>query len=130
MALNTRTFIDFDMDFLANPITKDILKKTNEDSIAQSLSNLLQTAHYERLFNANLGCNLKRFLFEQIDDITTNNIKEEIFQTITNYEPRVKLLDVNVIPKYEADGYEVGVKFFVLNDPQPITITFFLERVR
>lgn len=130
MSLNARTFIDFDMDFLANPITKDVLKKTNEDSIAQSLSNLLQTSHYERLFNASLGCNLKRYLFEPIDNVSTNNIKEEISRTIDNYEPRVKLLDVTVDPNYDANGYNVGIKFFIRNDPQPITITFFLERVR
>ncbi len=118
------------MDFLPNPITKDILKKTNESSIAQSIGNLLQTSHYERLFNANIGCNLKRHLFEPIDNISTNNIKEEIIQTITNYEPRVKLLDVSVVPDYDSNGYTVSIKFFVNNDPQPITITFFLERVR
>ena len=130
MSLNTRTFIDCDMDFLANPITKDILKKTNENSIAQAISNLLQTSHYERLFNANIGCNLKRHLFEPIDSISTNNIREEITQTINNYEPRVKLLDVTVTPNYDENGYTVSIKFFVINDPQPITITFFLERVR
>ncbi len=130
MPLNSRTFIDFDVDFLPNPITKDILKKTNESSIAQSIGNLLQTSHYERLFNANIGCNLKRHLFEPIDNISTNNIKEEIIQTITNYEPRVKLLDVSVVPDYDSNGYTVSIKFFVNNDPQPITITFFLERVR
>jgi phage baseplate assembly protein W len=130
MPLNSRTFIDFDVDFLPNPITKDILKKTNESSIAQSIGNLLQTSHYERLFNANIGCNLKRHLFEPIDNISTNNIKEEIVQTITNYEPRVKLLDVSVVPDYDSNGYTVSIKFFVNNDPQPITITFFLERVR
>jgi phage baseplate assembly protein W len=73
---------------------------------------------------------LKKYLFEPIDNITTNNITEEIIRTITNYEPRVQLLDVVVIPDYDKNGYDVSVKFIVRNDPQPITITFFLERVR
>ena len=130
MALSTRTFSDIDVDFMPNPITSDILKKTNENAIAQSISNLLQNSHYERLFNPELGCNLKRYLFEPIDNITTNNIIEEITKTIVNYETRVQLLDVTANPDYDKNGYDVSIKFIIRNDPQPITITFFLERVR
>ncbi len=130
MALSTRTFSDIDVDFMPNPITSDILKKTNENAIAQSIGNLLQTSHYERLFNPELGCNLKRYLFEPIDNITTNNIIEEITKTIVNYETRVQLLDVTANPDYDKNGYDVSIKFIIRHDPQPITITFFLERVR
>jgi phage baseplate assembly protein W len=130
MALSARTFSDIDVDFMPNPITSDILKKTNENAIAQSIGNLLQTSHYERLFNPELGCNLKRYLFEPIDNITTNNIIEEITKTIVNYETRVQLLDVTANPDYDKNGYDVSIKFIIRNDPQPITITFFLERVR
>jgi phage baseplate assembly protein W len=124
MALSTRTFSDIDVDFMPNPITSDILKKTNENAIAQSIGNLLQTSHYERLFNPELGCNLKRYLFEPIDNITTNNIIEEITKTIVNYETRVQLLDVTANPDYDKNGYDVSIKFIIRNDPQPITITF------
>jgi hypothetical protein len=130
IALNTRTYKDIDLDFLANPITKDVLKKTNEEAIAASISNLLQTSNYERLFNPDLGCNLKRYLFEPVDDITTNNIREEIVRTIVNFEPRVDLLDVQVEPFPDENLYNVAIKFFIKNDPDPITITLFLERVR
>ena len=130
MALASRTFSDIDMDFMPNPITQDILKKTNDNAIAQSIGNLLQTGHYERLFRPEIGCNLKKHLFEPIDNITTNNISEEINRTIANYETRVQLLDVVVTPDYDNNGYNVSIKFIIRNDPQPITITFFLERVR
>jgi phage baseplate assembly protein W len=130
IALNTRTYKDIDLDFLPNPITKDVLKKTNEEAIAASISNLLQTSNYERLFNPSLGCNLKRYLFEPVDDITTNNIREEIVRTIVNFERRVDLLDVQVEPFPDENMYNVSIKFFIKNDPDPITITLFLERVR
>lgn len=129
-ALGTRTYTDIDLDFLPNPITKDVLKKTDEEAIAASIANLLQTSNYERLFNPKLGCNLKRYLFEPIDDITTNNIREEIQRTIKNFEPRVDLLDVLVEPFPDDNYYSVSIKFFMKNDPNPITITLFLERVR
>lgn len=130
MALFTRKFTDIDLDFDANPITKDIQKKVDAEAIGTSIRNLLSTSHYERLFNPDIGCNLKRYLFEPIDDITTNNIQEEIVKTIKNYERRVELMGVNVVPQYDLNAYEISVKFFTKNDPLPITISFFLERVR
>jgi uncharacterized protein len=130
MALFTRKFTDIDLDFDANPITKDVQKKVDAEAIGTSIRNLLSTSHYERLFNPDIGCNLKRYLFEPIDDITTNNIQEEIVKTIKNYERRVELMGVNVVPQYDLNAYEISVKFFTKNDPLPITISFFLERVR
>jgi phage baseplate assembly protein W len=130
MGLITRTYTDIDLDFLPNPITGDILKKTDEQAIAASIGNILQTAHYERLFNPALGCNIKKYLFEPIDDITTNNIREEITRSIVNFERRCELLDVIVTPEYDENGYSITIKFFTRNDPNPVTLTFFLERIR
>jgi len=130
MALLTRTYSDLDLDFMPNPITGDILKKTDDQAIAASIANILQTSHYERLFNPNFGCNVKRYLFEPIDDITTNNIREEISRSITNFERRCQLLDVIVEPDYDNNGYTISIKFFTRNDPSPVTLTYFLERIR
>lgn len=130
MALNSRKYTDIDLDFLPNPITKDILKKVDDHALAASVGNLLQTSHYERLFNPALGCNLKRYLFEQIDDITTNGIQEEITRTIKNFETRVDLSDVTVTPDFDNNGYNISIKFFIRNEASPIVINFFLERVR
>lgn len=130
MALTTRKYSDLDLDFLPNPITGDLLKVTDEQAIATSIGNILQTSNYERLFNPALGCNLKKYLFEPIDDITTNNIREEITKSITNFERRCELLDVIIQPDYDLNGYTVTIKFFTRNDPNPVTLTFFLERIR
>lgn len=130
MAIYTRKYSDIDLDFLPNPITGDVLKKQEDEAIAASIANLLQTANYERLFNPALGSNLKRYLFEPIDDITTNNIREEITRTIQNYETRVQLLDVLVEPFPDENAYSVSISFFTKTDPEPVTITIFLERVR
>ena len=130
MSTNLKRYKDLDLDFLPNPITGDVLKKVNDHAIAASIGNLLQTSHYERLFNPSIGANLKRYLFEQIDDITTNNITEEITRTIKNFEPRVNLSDVIVAPDFDNNGYNITVKFFIKNEPTQIVINFFLERVR
>lgn len=130
MSLVTRQFSDIDLTFDRHPVTKDILKKTNENAIATSVYNLLMTTHYERPFNPDLGSNLKKMLFEPIDSVTTSVIQDMIFQTIKNYEPRVEVQSVLATPDYDNNGYRVSIIFFIKNTTDPLTITLFLERVR
>lgn len=130
MSLIARKFSDFNLDFTAHPVTGDVTKKLNENAIAQSIRNLLLTSNYERPFNPDLGSNIKKFLFEPIDNVTTSLIQDSIFQTLTNYEPRITMQSVVATPNYDEDRYDVTVTFFVKNTTEPLAITFFLERVR
>lgn len=130
MSLITRKYSDIDLDFDVHPVSKDILKKTNENAIAASIRNLLLTSHYERPFNPNLGSNLKKFLFEPIDNVTTSLIEDSIYRTLVNFEPRVTIQKVSATPNYDENRYDVNVTFFVKNTAEPLTINFFLERVR
>ena len=115
MSLIARKFSDFNLDFTAHPVTKDVTKKLNENAIAQSIRNLLLTNFYERPFKPQLGSNLKKFLFEPIDNITTSLIQDAIFETLRNYEPRVTVQEVVATPNYEDQRYDVSVTFFVKN---------------
>jgi phage baseplate assembly protein W len=130
MSLITRRYSDFDLDFDAHPVTKDVSKKLNENAITQSVRNLLLTSHYERPFKPELGSNLKKFLFEPIDNITTSLIQDAIWYTLTNYEPRIEIQEVVASPNYEENRYDITMSFFIKNTVDPITISFFLERVR
>lgn len=130
MSLITRKYSDFNLDFTAHPVTGDITKKLNENAIAQSIRNLLLTSHYERPFKPQLGSNVKKFLFEPIDNITTSLIQDSIFETLRNYEPRITIQEVVATPNYDEQRYDVNITFFVENSVEPLTINFFLERVR
>lgn len=130
MALITRTYSDLDLDFGKHPVTGDILKKKDVLAVATSLKNLFNTSNYERLFQPDIGCDLKRMLFEPIDVTSTVLMQDVIKQTIINFEPRVKLQDVSVEAFSEKNGYKVFVTFYYGNTPEPITIRLFLERIR
>ena len=64
--LKTRDYKDIDVSFLKHPIKKDVLSVIGEDSIIQSLKNLILTNYYERLFQPQLGCNIRKLLFENM----------------------------------------------------------------
>lgn len=130
MSLIARKYTDIDLSFNAHPVTKDILRKRDENSIAQSIKTLLLTSHYERLYNPDLGSNLKRFLFEPIDNVTTTLIQDSIFETLKNYETRIQIEEIVAAPNFDLDRYDVSITFYLKNVLEPVTVSFFLERIR
>ena len=123
-------FSDLDLNFTIHPIKKDINRHTNETAVVNSIKNLILTNHYERPFQPDIGSNVRRMLFENMDTITSTVLENEIAQTIKNYEPRVNISTLNVSPDYENNGFKVYMQFYVVNRTTPITINFFLERIR
>lgn len=95
-----------------------------------AIKNIISTNHYEKPFQPDYGSNVRRMLFESLDIITASALEREIEQSITNYEPRVSLLGVKVIPDFDNNGFNVEMQFFILNKSEPVTINFLLERLR
>ena len=126
----TRQYRDLDLNFTIHPLRKDINKNLDEVAIVNSIKNIVSTNHYEKPFQPDFGSNVRRMLFESLDNITASALEREIEQSITNYEPRIKLLGVKVIPDFENNGFNVEMQFYILNKSEPVTITFLLERLR
>jgi phage baseplate assembly protein W len=127
---STRSFKDLDLNFTIHPIRKDINTHKNEYAIINSVKNLVLTNHYERPFQPEIGSNIRRLLFENVDAITAAQIEREITETVENFEPRVQVSKVTAAADPDNNGYKVTLEFFVINNANPITINFFLERIR
>lgn len=123
-------YLDLDINFKSHPITGDVAKNKDEYAIIGAMKNLFFTNFYERPFQPQIGSNIRRMLFEPMDGITSSAIKDDITNVIKNYEPRIDLKGVKVIPDYDKNRYDVEIVFFMVNDPEPLTINFFLERAR
>ena len=126
----TRGFKDLDLNFTAHPIRKDVNKHVNEYAIINSVKNLMLTNHYERPFQPDLGSNIRRLLFENVDVIIAARLEREINETISNFEPRVEISKVVALPTPDENRYNIELEFFIINRPDPVTINFFLERIR
>ena len=127
---STRNFIDLDLNFAIHPIRKDINTHKAEYAVINSVKNLILTNHFEKPFQPEVGSNIRRLLFENVDSIMAAQIEREIEETINNFEPRVQISSVIAIHAPEENGYKIRLEFFVINNPDPITINFFLERIR
>ena len=127
---NNRTYKDFSFIFNKHPSTLDLVSKTNEDAIKQSLKNLLLTKHYERPFHPELGCQIHSLLFENWDPIIEKTMQQTIIDLVNKFEPRVRLVEVRINPKPDDNGVDVTVEFQITNSDRPIKFTTALNRVR
>ena len=125
-----RDFKDLDLNFNIHPVRKDISKSIGPMAVVNSIKNLILTNHYERPFQPDIGSNVRRLLFENLDNITASTIKDEIERTIVNYEPRATVKTINVTADYDNNGFKVYLEFFIVNQTAPIVINFLLERIR
>ena len=127
----SKGFKDLSMTFQVNPVNSDLIAVKNENAIARSIRNLVLTHPGERFFNSNLGSRVHRLLFDSVDDITGALIKDEIVDTIENYEPRVKLKDVIVTPIIDNNEFNVKIIFDVIGiDALPQQLAFALQPTR
>ena len=130
MANITKLYSDIDFTFIRKPGTNDVALSYDNQAVIRSVRNLLQTKHYDRPFNPGLGSNMELMLFEPVSDMTASSIEAEIKNTIENYEKRVSLKDVKVVPSPDQNAYEASLTFFLENATIPTTITLLLERNR
>lgn len=123
-------YTDFHKDLTVNPISGDVALKSNEESIKESLKNLILTNRGERLFQPNIGSDVRASLFENATPVNMKILEERVKDVINNYEPRVSLIDVDVVSIYDNNRVQITIYFYVKNSEDPVSVTVFIERVR
>ena len=127
----SRTFKDISLSFTPHPVTKDLPILKNENAIVRSVRNLVQTIPTERFFNSNLGSDVTDSLFGFVDYGTASLIEDQITTTVTNFEPRVENLEVEVEPQTDNNTFGVVVRFDVVGQEFPTQeFAFLLETTR
>lgn len=128
--ITTKIYSDIDFTFTKKPVTADVALSYDGQAVIRSVRNLLLTKHYDRPFNPGLGSNISAMLFEPVSPFTASSLESEIKTTIANYEPRVNLQTVKVVPNNDQNSYSVSLTFFLENATSPTTVTLLLERNR
>ena len=101
------------------------------NQVIRSIRNIVFTVPGEKFFNPNFGSRISQSLFENIDDITALAIKDEIINSITNYEPRVSLIGVNVTADFDNHAFDVRISYRVIGaDIVPQQLEFVLLPTR
>ena len=127
---STRTYVDLDLDFTRHPVTNDVVKITDVEAVKRSVRNLINTQFYERPFHPELGCGVRDMLFENYTPMTGIFMRRKIEEVLRNYEPRASLTSIQVNEQMDRNAIDVVVNFYVLNLPNPVSVTTTLQRIR
>lgn len=109
--------------------------RVTKDSYSSNLLLLLLTQKGERYYDSEYGTNLLKYVFEPNDNLTSNQIEEEIKNTVSLYIPELKITSVTFNFGFDDEGNKisdnqinVNVKFVysegVLNEAGNIDINF------
>ena len=127
----SKGFKDISMSFKVSPLTFDLIANKNETAIARSIRNLILTVPGERPFNPELGSQVSRLLFNPMDDITTDSLREQISNTINNFEPRVNLRQVVVQPNFDVGEYDISIRYDIVGiEASTQQLSFALQQIR
>lgn len=124
-------FKDISMTFQSNPLNSDLIALKNETAISRSIRNIVFTLPGEKFFNENFGSRVSRSLFENVDEISASIIRDEIRNSINNYEPRVQLIEVQTIPDYDNGSFDVVINYRIIGANVPAQqLQFVLQPTR
>lgn len=121
-------FSDIDLSLTKNPATGDIYLIQNEKAIANSFKNLLQENFYERLFRPEIGTQLYSILFENNVGGLDAFIEDIIKLTISNFEKRVKIIDINV--NSEKHSLYITINYQIVGFQDIYNATVFLKKTK
>ena len=124
-------FKDISMSFQTNPLNSDLIALKNATAISRSLRNIVLTTPGEKFFNERFGSRVSESLFENVDSITANIIESEIRTSITNYERRVRLIQVKADADPDNNNFDVTIKYQIIGaDVPPQSLQFVLQPTR
>ena len=127
----SRSFKDISLSFEPHPVTRDLQILKNESAIRRSVRNIVETIPTERFFNSSFGSDVRSSLFEFVDFGTASVIQNQIEIAITNFEPRVENINVEVEPNPDDNTFNVIVVFDIIGQEFPTQeYSFLLEATR
>lgn len=126
----TETYSDFHKDLTLSPVNFDISRKLDEDSIKESIRNIVMTNRGERLFQPNLGCDIRRMLFENFTPDMVITAKDMINNAVKTFEPRAEIVGVDIITGIDINSLDIIIVYSIINRQEPLTLVITLDKVR
>ncbi len=123
-------YSDFMTDFVKHPVTSELVLVTNEDSVAQSLRNIILTDLGEWPFRPSVGSNIRASLFQNYGPFMVEDLTRAITDAVKNCEPRAKIVGLQIYEN-QANG-EIGVNlmFTTINSTEVFSLNQILKRAR
>ena len=99
------------------------LSYTTEEQAISNLQNLLLTKKGERYMQPNFGTNIQSFLFQQLNDTTTNELVDSVSEDIENWLPYI-IID-SIKSNIEFNELQLRIAFRVSEQGANLVINVF-----
>lgn len=99
------------------------------DVVKEDLLNHIFTRFGERVKMASFGSIIPTITFEPLDDETVFRVQEDI-QAVLDYDPRVEIIELKVIPVYEENALVIlaDVRYVEIGLAERLDIRIEFER--
>lgn len=91
----------------------DIKIDYDVDAIKNSLRSIFSTYPGQRLLLPEFGIGIERFLFSPVSDGTARAIGTLMNQAIENWEPRVQVIELQIVPRVDDHRYDISLNFYI-----------------
>jgi phage baseplate assembly protein W len=125
-------------DFLGvgwtSPVERDekgqIKMARYEDCVRQSIWTILSTAYGERVMHPDFGCGIHNLVFAPNSAGTIGQVVSEVQQALTQWEPRIDVLDVDAYPDPNQPNrllIQINYQIRTTNNRFNLVYPFYLE---
>tara|TARA_R110002020_G_scaffold109856_6_gene254133 strand:+ start:194 stop:682 length:489 start_codon:yes stop_codon:yes gene_type:complete len=108
--LDLETSVYYNKQLNKNSVLKDVQASFDENAIRNSITNIFLTAPGEKILSPEFGLDLRRHLFEAINEFNAFAIKDEIKNRLPRMEPRIQIDRVGVIPNADMNEYQINMQ--------------------
>ena len=113
---------------LGSKVEKTDLKVSYDiGAVTNSLVNILTTRKRQKILDPEFGLRLEDYLFEPVSEMVAQEIENEITEAIENFEPRVRLQTVSVVPYPDDYKYEINLYYNIPSLKQAVRLKGKLE---
>lgn len=93
----------------ASKVKTDLNVSYDIYAVKNSISNILTTKKSEKILSPEFGLRIEDYLFEPVSNTTATAIASEILNAINLFEPRVQIVQLQVIPYPDQYLYVINL---------------------
>lgn len=123
-------YSDLDLSFVPHPLTGDLTPKKDAEAVSRAVKHLVFWNEFDKPFDATLKSNVKRYLFEQNNQITRSNLEDDLKWVLKSLEPRIKVNFIKVLATQDGRAFDITINYSMVSLNREGTANFIIERVR
>ena len=99
---------------------------STKDQIKSNLINLLLTDKGERIMNPEFGTDLRKSLFDNMTDSSSELLRLKIIDSINIFIPEIILGEIKIEPNFDSNILDVTINYrlAISNIPDQVTVQF------